>query len=258
MTDLPPETLQAITHVANLIRASRKAVALTGAGISTPSGVPDFRSAGSGLWARFLPMQVASLSAFRYRPVEFFAWLRPLASHMLGALPNAAHFALAQLESAGFLDTLITQNIDTLHHRAGSKKLLEIHGTFHTLTCTGCFRQRTAVGLIEPYLETGAIPRCPDCGWMLKPDVILFEEQLPIKTWLRAEEACKTCDLLLVAGTSLEVLPSAKLPVQALSNGARLVLINHTETYVDVRADVILRADVADVLPLIVKEVLSG
>jgi NAD-dependent deacetylase len=257
MTELSADTLQRIRRAAQLIQASHNAVALTGAGISTPSGVPDFRSTGSGLWRRYLPMEVASLSTFRYEPEKFFAWLQPLANHMLGALPNAAHFALTQLEQAGYIKTLITQNIDALHHRAGSRNILEIHGTFNTLTCIGCYRQFKSANLIEPYLTTGAIPHCPDCGRILKPDVILFEEQLPVKIWMQAEKASQMCDLMLVAGTSLEVLPSARLPLQAVENGAHLILVNQSETYLDVRADILLRGDVAELLPLIAEEALG-
>ena len=257
MTKLPPEERKTVQFTAELIKSSKKVVVLTGAGFSTPSGVPDFRSAGSGLWTRFLPMEVASLSTFRYDPEKFFAWLHPLASHMLGALPNPAHLALARLEQAGYIHTIITQNIDGLHHRAGSKNVLEIHGTLNSLSCTGCFQQFSAEGIIEPYLLDGDIPYCPNCRSILKPDVILFEEQLPVRTWLQAQEASQTCDLMLVCGTSLEVLPSASLPVKALENGAHLILINKTETYVDVRADAIIRSDVAEAVPLIAVEVLG-
>lgn len=248
---------QQIRRAADLIRAAKNGAALTGAGISTPSGVPDFRSAGSGLWTRYLPMEVASLSTFRYEPEKFFAWLHPLASHMLGAEPNAAHHALQRMEKAGYIRTIITQNIDGLHHRAGSNNVLEIHGTFNTLTCVGCFTKHESAGLIQPYLEEGEIPRCPHCRQILKPDVILFEEQLPVKTWLKAQEAAQNCDIMIVAGTSLEVMPSAGLPMRALENGAPLIIINRTETYIDVRADVILNMDLAEALPSIANEVIG-
>ncbi len=258
MSDLPAETLTGIRQAAQLIRTCQRGIALTGAGISTPSGIPDFRSQGSGLWTRYLPMEVASLSTFRLNPELFFAWLRPFASHMLLAAPNPAHQALAQLENAGHLQAIITQNIDGLHHRAGAKNVFEIHGTFNTLTCVGCYHTFPAAGHIENYLEQGIIPRCQQCNHILKPDIILFEEQLPVRTWKKAEQASKTCDLMLVAGTSLEVMPSAKLPLLAVENGACLVLVNKTETYMDVRADVILRGDVAEILPQLTAEVLHA
>jgi NAD-dependent deacetylase len=250
--------VEAIRKAAQLIRSARRVVVLTGAGVSTPSGIPDFRSAGSGLWTRFLPMEVASLTVFRTKPETFFAWLRPLASHMLGANPNPAHLALARLEEAGYIQTIITQNIDGLHHRAGSKSVLEIHGTFNTLTCGSCYHTFPSKDFIQPYLETGAIPRCSICNGVLKPDIILFEEQLPLKIWKKAEKASENCDLMLVAGTSLEVMPSAGLPLKAIEHGARLIIINHMPTYIDVRADLVFHQDVAEVIPLIAEEILGG
>jgi NAD-dependent deacetylase len=257
MTGFSPEKIQITHQAANLIKASRCTVVLTGAGISTHSGIPDFRSPGIGLWTRYLPMEVASLSTFRHNPELFYKWLHPLAVHMLSAEPNAAHIALAKLEAAGFISTIITQNIDGLHTRAGAKQVLEVHGTLNTLTCVGCYRQFSSFGIIEEYVNNGTIPYCQVCGAILKPDVILYEEQLPFKTWQKAEEASRTCELMLVVGTSLEVMPSAKLPVVALGNGARLIMVNKTDTYVDVRADVILRGDVVEFLPQLVDEVIS-
>jgi NAD-dependent deacetylase len=202
-------------------------------------------------------MEVASLSTFRYDPEKFFTWLRPLASHMLTALPNEAHLALADLEKSGYFSTIITQNIDGLHTRAGSGNVLEVHGTLNTLTCVGCYLQHQAGGFMETYLEEGSIPRCTECKSILKPDVILFEEQLPIRTWMKAEEASRTCDLMLVAGTSLEVMPSASLPVRAVENGAHLILVNRTPTYMDIRADILIQEDVSQIIPLIAAEILG-
>ena len=254
----PQDVDDAIRRAARLIKASRKAVVLTGAGYSTPSGVPDFRSQGSGLWTKYLPMEVASLSTFRYDPEKFFAWLRPLASHMMGAKPNRAHIALAELENAGYIKAIVTQNIDFLHQRAGSKTVLEIHGTFNTLTCISCYRQYSSMDFMESYISDGVTPYCPDCHNLLKPDVILFEEQLPVRTWMLAQEASSTCDLMLVAGTSLEVMPSASLPVKALDNGAHLIMVNKSPTFIDERADLLFLDDVAEIIPRIAKEVLRG
>lgn len=254
----PQDIDDAIRRAARLIKASRKAVVLTGAGSSTPSGVPDFRSQGSGLWTKYLPMEVASLSTFRYDPERFFAWLRPLASHMMSAKPNPAHIALAELENAGYIKAIVTQNIDFLHQRAGSKTVFEVHGTFHTLTCVSCYQKYSSIDYMDSYINDGVIPHCPACHNILKPDVILFEEQLPVKTWMLAEEASRTCDLMLVAGTSLEVMPSASLPVKALDNGAHLIVVNKSPTFIDERADLLFRDDVALIIPRITKEVLSG
>jgi NAD-dependent deacetylase len=248
---------QAIRQAAYLLRNSHRAILFTGAGFSTPSGIPDFRSAASGLWARNDPMQVASLSAFWNHPEKFYAWLRPLASHILNAAPNAAHLSIAHLEQSGFIRTVITQNIDGLHTRAGSKNVLEVHGTMSSLTCIGCQHNFKSNGVIKPYIEKGSIPLCPACGQLLKPDIVLYEEQLPFDVWRRAQQEAETCDLMLVAGTSLEVMPSAGLPARALENEARLVIVNLSPTYLDRRADILITADVVDIIPQIASELLD-
>lgn len=246
-----------IRCAADIVGGSRKTVVLTGAGISTPSGIPDFRSAESGLWQKFDPIEVASLNSFRYHPERFFDWMRPLALQILAAEPNPAHASIVELEKAGLVRAVITQNIDRLHQRAGSRRVLEVHGSMATLTCVGCFDKVDAAGYIEPYLQDAEIPRCRSCGAVLKPDLVLFGEQLPFQTWLDAQSESKKCDLMIVAGSSLEVLPVAGLPMRALENGAHLILVNESETYLDVRADVVFHEDVAEVLPAIVERVLG-
>jgi NAD-dependent deacetylase len=240
-----------------LLRQAKFAVALTGAGSSTPSGIPDFRSSGSGLWTRYLPTEVATLSAFNRDPERFFEWLRPLASHMLAAQPNPAHLALATLEQQHFIKAVITQNIDGLHHRAGSLNVFPVHGTLETLTCICCYQQVSAEKYTRPYLEQGIIPRCEVCGNYLKPDVVLFEEQLPAKIWLQARQAADSCDLMLIAGTSLLVSPVAQLPERAWGHGARIIIINEMPTYMDEHADIVLSGDVAEIIPAIASEVLD-
>ena len=247
-----------ILCAADIIRGSKQGVVLTGAGISTPSGIPDFRSKDSGLWERYDPFEVASLSSFRYHPEKFFDWLRSLAGEIMHAQPNSAHYGLYNLEQAGHISTIITQNIDGLHQRAGSKQVLEVHGGLSSLTCIGCFHQVSADGYKDAYLVRGEIPHCPDCNSILKPDIVLFGEQLPVHTWLRAQEASKKCDLMIVAGSSLEVLPVAGLPMRAIENGAHLIIINRSKTYLDIRADVVFSEDVAETIPLIAAEVLRN
>ncbi|MEA2007934.1 MAG: NAD-dependent deacylase [Chloroflexota bacterium] len=257
MPNSSSDILRRIKLAAELIRQAKHGVALTGAGISTPSGIPDFRSAGSGLWTRFLPMEVASLDAFRYHPQRFFEWLRPLASHMLSAQPNSAHKALVRLEEAGYLKTVVTQNIDTLHQRAGSSRVLEVHGTFATLSCLGCYQQTEITEeILTAYVERGIIPRCQNCGAILKPDVILFGEQLPARVWKEARKAVRNCDLLLVIGSSLMVTPIADLPLKAMQKNARLIILNKTETYLDEHANVVIHRDIAEILPKITQRVL--
>lgn len=257
MADLSTKTKQDIRHAANIIQSSKHVVVLTGAGISTPSGIPDFRSPDSGLWERCDPFEVASLYTFRINPEKFFAWMRPLAIQIYDAQPNPAHRGLAHLEQAGYLNTIITQNIDNLHQRAASTNVLEVHGSMQTLTCVSCFQQVDSAGHIQPYFKDGIIPRCPDCDNLLKPDVVLIGEQMPVKTWLKAQKACKECDLMIMAGSSLEVIPVAGLPMLAIENGASLIIINHTNTYIDEHADIVFSEDVAEIIPLIVAEVLS-
>lgn len=257
MVELLAKSRQGIRYAADIIRGSKKGAVLSGAGISTPSGIPDFRTPGSGLWEKYDPYEVASLESFRYNPEKFYAWLRPLVRGMINTQPNPAHYGVAQLEQAGYVQTVITQNIDGLHQRAGSTSVLEVHGTMRSMSCTHCFRQYDSADYLQPYLEEGRIPYCPACGHVLKPDVILFGEQLPVRTWLKAQEASRKCDLMIVAGSSLEVLPVASLPMIALEHGAHLIIINNTRTYLDVRADVVFSEDVAEIIPVIVAEVLD-
>jgi NAD-dependent deacetylase len=251
-------TLAAIEDAAELFRKAKRVVLLTGAGISAPSGIPDFRSQGTGLWVRYEPMEVASLTAFRSAPEHFFNWFRPLAAQIFHAKPNVAHLALAELEDAGYQLQVVTQNIDGLHQKAGSKQVVEMHGTIRTLSCTECFKQFESTPFLESYTREGTIPQCLNCNGILKPDVILFGEQLPQSAWLEAQRAARQCDLMLVAGSSLEVLPVAGLPMQALDQGAHLVVINNTPTYVNMRADVVIMDDVARIIPEIAKRVIDG
>jgi len=258
MISFSSQTKTNIEYAAELLRKAKYAVALTGAGLSTPSGIPDFRSEGTGLWSRDEPMEVASLSTFRTDPERFFVWFRPLASLIFSADPNPAHVALAELEKAGRVKSVITQNIDALHHKAGSKNVIEMHGTLRTLSCTQCFQRSEAKGYLKSFVELGKLPHCPACNGLMKPDVILFGEQLPQQAWYNAQRECRQCDLVLVAGSSLEVLPVAGLPMQAIDRGAHLVILNNATTYLNVRADVTIQEDVADVIPAIVEQVLNG
>ena len=258
MSSFSSQTEASIDFAAALFRQSKHAVVLSGAGLSTPSGIPDFRSTGTGLWSRDEPLEVASLSTFRTAPENFYQWFRPLARQIFFAQPNPAHCALTDLEKAGRLHSIVTQNIDVLHQKAGSKNVIEVHGTMQTLTCTQCYHQVDAEGYIAEFAETGAIPHCPKCGNILKPDVILFGEQLPQTAWYKAQRAARQCDLMVVIGSSLEVLPVAGLPMQALDRGAHLIIINNTQTYINIRADVAILEDVATVIPAIAERVLNG
>jgi NAD-dependent deacetylase len=251
-----PESTE-LNRAARLLGAARSAIALTGAGISTPSGIPDFRSPESGLWRHADPYEVASLTAFRYNPFKFFKWIHPLARLMIEAEPNPAHRALAALEDRGLLRGVITQNIDGLQQRAGSKNVLEVHGNLRTATCISCYRRYPTGSFLQDFIETGDPPRCPSCGGVLKPDAVLFGEQLPFKVMRQAEGWANEADLVVVAGSSLEVTPAALLPLRALDAGAHLIIVNQTPTYLDVRASALLRENVAVVLPALAERALA-
>jgi NAD-dependent deacetylase len=234
-----------------LLRSARHAVAFTGAGISTPSGIPDFRSKNSGLWQRFDPMKVASISVFKSQPEHFYGWLRPLLREVWQAAPNPAHLALAQLEAAGLLKAVITQNIDDLHQRAGSKQVYEVHGSLRTLTCQACDTIYPSDTFRAALTAADEMARCPGCGRVVKPDITLFGEMLPAQTWADAEYHCRHADLVLVVGSSLEVWPAAALPEMGFENGAALVINNLSPTHLDPRADVLLPLNVAEAIPQI-------
>jgi len=256
MSELSDATLAGIRCAADIIRSSNRTVVLTGAGISTPSGIPDFRSPDRGLWNHLDPLEIASLLTFRHNPELFFENLRSLVVKIHCAEPNVAHYGLSQLEQGGFIQTIITQNVDALHQKAGSRNVIEVHGSLRTLTCANCYKTVESQPYIDLYLKNSQIPYCLDCNGVLKPDVVLMGEQLPATVWLDAQIASKTCELMIVTGSSLEVLPVAGLPMRALENGAHLILINHSKTYLDVRADVVFYEGVEDIIPKISEEVL--
>ena len=258
MNSYPASIQDGIQFAGELLRNAQHAILLTGAGISTPSGIPDFRSEGTGLWSRDEPLEVASLMTFRTHPERFYEWFRPLAAQIFEAQPNQAHLAVAHLEQGGRLKAVATQNIDMLHQKAGSTRVIELHGTLATLSCTQCFRQVDSLPYLKPFVEEGRMPMCPHCGAVLKPDVILFGEQLPQRAWFEAQRLSRACDLMIVAGSSLEVMPVAGLPMQAIDRGAHLLIINNTPTYLDVRADAVLHGNVADLIPAIVQQAIHG
>lgn len=239
-----------IERAADLIRRSSYQTAFTGAGHSTQSGIPDFRSPDSGLWEKHNPMLVASIWAFRLNPKTFYSWIRPMANLLLTAQPNPAHLALADLEERGYLKTIITQNIDNLHQQAGSRKVLELHGHLREATCVRCYHKVPVDPMVDEFLREGKVPYCK-CGGVLKPNVILFGEQLPVRVLNEAMAEARRCDLILVAGSSLEVTPAADIPFLATENGAKAIIVNLQPTAFDPQADLVIHGDVAEVLPRI-------
>ena len=235
-------------RLAGLVRDAGSVVALTGAGISVPSGIPDFRSPGTGLWADVDPMEVAHIDAWRRDPERFWRFYGSRFQTLEGKRPNGAHAALAELERRGRLDAVITQNIDMLHRKAGTEALVEVHGTIEHSSCLAC-------GGRHPLAETRrrlaadprGVPRC-DCGEALKPDVVLFGEWLPEDALERAFALAGGADVLLCIGTSLEVHPIAQLPGITHANGGRVALVTLGPTPWDGRADVRLGGDVVQEL----------
>ncbi len=247
--------LDLLEQAADLIYNADYSVGLTGAGISTPSGIPDFRSADSGLWTKVNPFEVASIQGFRYHPEAFYQWIRPLAYKIMDTKPNPAHFAMAQMERLGLLQSIITQNIDMLHTRAGSQTVYEVHGHIREMTCISCFKVVEAEPIMTAFLEdqNAEVPQCPHCNGVLKPNVILFGEQLPAQILIKAQQEMRQADLMLVAGSSLEVYPVADFPRAIKQHGGKLIIINLEKTSYDEMADVVIHGDVAEVIPNIVK-----
>ena len=199
-------------RLADMIRAAGSVVALTGAGISVPSGIPDFRTPGTGLWTNVDPMEVAHIDVFRRDPERFWHFYGDRFQTLEHKRPNGAHRSLAQLEQAGLLDAVITQNIDRLHARAGTRELVEVHGTIDHSSCLTCHSRYPLADVRARQLsDADGIPRC-ECGQPLKPDVVLFGEYLPADALRRAEELAAGADLMLCIGSSLEVYPVAELP----------------------------------------------
>jgi len=244
-----------IQQAARLIKNAQHVVALTGAGISTPSGIPDFRSPGSGLWRQPDSMSAASFWGFIEHPQGFYDWVKPLARKMIVAQPNPAHRALAELERMGKLGVVITQNIDNLHQRAGSQRVLEVHGHMREATCIRCYHLVPARPLMDKFLEDGIMPTCELCGGVMKPNVVLYGEMMPVGVMYEAEQESNACDVMLIAGSSLEVAPAAELPLIAKRNGAALIIVNRSSTMADAHAAVVLREDVAIALPRIMEAV---
>lgn len=242
---------QQIEQATALINRASSVVAMTGAGISTLSGIPDFRSPDSGVWRQDDPLSVASIHAFRHHPEKFYRWIHPISKLFFAAKPNPAHQALASLEKKGKLSAIVTQNIDNLHQQAGSQTVYELHGHLREVTCTQCYRVQDARPILEKFIDDGQIPHCPECGGVLKPNAILFGEELPMQEYVAAQLAIQNADLMLIVGSSLEVAPASDLPHTAIDNGAKVIIINLVPTFLDSQAELVINDNVATVLPRI-------
>lgn len=230
MTDTPAD-------LARLLADAGHAIVLTGAGVSTESGIPDYRSI-AGLWERYDPFEVASMSVFLAEPQRFWEFHRPRIDMLASAEPNAAHVAVSELERMGIVKSLVTQNIDRLHSRAGSRLPIEVHGSLDHGTCLRCDHMVEIEELVALADADGeGVPRCPMCGFQMKSGVILFGEAMPSEAIEAAYSAAQRADVMLVIGSSLQVAPVSQLPAIVLDNGGRLAILNEGETSFDDRAD---------------------
>jgi NAD-dependent deacetylase len=244
--------VHATARLARLIREHAPCVVLTGAGVSTESGIPDFRSV-TGVWAQFDPAVYASIGTFRRRPELIWEFYGPRYRLLTKAEPNAAHHALAALERLGLVDALVTQNVDMLHERAGSHALVEVHGSLRTASCPRC-RTRVGVADLLPLIDQHGAPPCPSCAAVLKPDVVMFGEAMPEAEIERAYALAARAGLLLVVGSSLQVWPVADLPGETLRRGGQVAIVNIGETPYDRRAEPKIEAPAGETLATVLAE----
>jgi NAD-dependent protein deacetylase/lipoamidase len=234
----------AVERLAALLTAAAgSAVVLTGAGVSVPSGIPDFRTPESGLWANVDPMEVAHIDVFECDPARFWAYYRPRFQQLGDKQPNAAHAAIAELERRGLVRAVITQNIDRLHRAAGSEEVVEVHGSIATSSCRDCGAS-FAVEQVEALFDADGIARCAACAGPLKPDVVLFGEMLPEAAIERAADLAEAAELMICVGSSLIVHPVAGLPALTREHGGRLAIVTKGETPYDAEAEVRLSGEV--------------
>ncbi len=242
----------ALNQAAALLRPARSAIAFTGAGISVESGIPHFRGEG-GLWTKFDPYKVAHIDTFRKDPAQY--WTYSLNHRRGDAKPNPAHQALVDLEQRGHLRAVVTQNTDGLHQKAGSGRVIELHGSSHSVVCLDCDAQFPRAD-IDRLNREHCPPSCPSCGGAyLKPTVVLFGEALPSDALLKAQALAAAADLVLIVGSSLQVYPAAGIPRLARENGAELCIINAEPTPFDRLAAVVIRGKAGEILPAIAQRV---
>ena len=234
-------------RLAELIRESGCTVALTGAGVSVPSGIPDFRTPETGLWENVDPMEVAHIEVFERDPARFWSYYRPRFHSLGDKRPNPAHEALAELERRGLLEGVITQNIDRLHRAAGSENVVEVHGSIETSSCTRC---DAAYGIeeVEALFDAEGVAVCATCGGPVKPDVVLFGELLPESAMARAQRLAERAELMLCVGSSLAVHPVAGLPRLTLERGGRLAIVTKGPTPYDGEAELKLGGEMVEAL----------
>jgi NAD-dependent deacetylase len=235
-------------RLAELLRGAERAVVLTGAGISVPSGIPDFRTPGKGLWEHVDPMEVAHIDAWRRDPDRFWSFYSQRFASLVDRQPNPAHEGVAELERRGLIRGVITQNVDRLHRLAGTQKLVEVHGSIDWSVCLECGGKVPLERVIEMVEATGGTPECETCISPLKPDVVLFGELLPDTAIAEAQALAAEADLMLCIGSSLEVYPVAGLPSLTRAAGGTVAIVTQGPTPYDREAEVKLEGDVVDEL----------
>ncbi|HKO37295.1 MAG TPA: NAD-dependent deacylase [Solirubrobacterales bacterium] len=238
---------QGVERLAELLGQSRRAVALTGAGVSVPSGIPDFRTPETGLWSKVDPMEVAHIDVFEREPERFWSYYRPRFQALGDKEPNRAHEALAELERRGLIEGVITQNIDRLHRAAGSRNVIEVHGSIETSSCRRCAAV-FEIDEVEALFDKRGVAICSTCRGAVKPDVVLFGEMLAESTMARAGELAERADLMICVGSSLAVHPVAGLPQLTLGRGGRLAIVTKGETPYDGDAELKLEGEVDEEL----------
>jgi NAD-dependent deacetylase len=241
-----------VADLVALIRDRRPCVVLTGAGVSTESGVPDFRSP-TGIWAQFDPLEYGSIQAFRDDPEKVWRFYAPRFAMLMEAEPNEAHRALAELEERGYVRAVVTQNIDLLHERAGSAAVVEVHGSIRTSSCPGCGASYPLAEVL-PLLDGNAVPRCALCDTVLKPDVVFFGELLPEAAIERAFALAREAKLMLVVGSTLEVQPVAGLPLETLASGGAFAIVNRGPTGLDDLATLKVDGSAGEILAAVARE----
>lgn len=241
-----------ITKAKELVSKSTKITALTGAGISVDSGIPDFRSEG-GLWERYDPHEYATIESFMQNPTKFWTMGREIAETILKAEPNSAHYGLAKLEADRKLLGVITMNIDNLHQLAGNKRVVELHGNYLRAYCIECNAEYVGESIHQRVVKGEIPPKCEKCNGVLKSEAILFGEPLPEIAMSKATEMCRSTDLMLVIGTSLTIYPGAFLPQLARNSGAKVILVNLEGINRDSVADIVIKGRATEIIPLIVE-----
>ena len=244
-----------IQNAAELLLNSKEAIALTGAGISTESGIPDFRSEG-GIWKKYKPEIYGNIEAFLKNPAKFWEMAQKIAPNLFKAKPNPGHYALAELEKMDLIKAVITQNIDELHQKAGSVIVYEVHGSINRFTCLGCRASYTKEQVFRKLKkEKKHGPSCEYCAAPLKPSVVLFGEGLPRFEMYQSQALAKKADVMLIAGSSLSVAPVCDLPLYTLREKGDLIIVNDEPTDLDEKATVVIRHKTGTILPLIVEEI---